>query len=368
MNPSEPFLIAADKAWKAGHAAEAMQLYRRVLELDADSAVALQRLAWLEQDQGRFETAGNLLQRLVELQPADARARLNLGLCLKSLGRMEQAVSAMHKAVELNPAYTAGWCNLGLLLEATGDSAGAVTALKKAVELAPESAFFAYHLAALRACPPPAICPPDYLVSLFDSYADGFDRHLFDTLSYQGPKLLDTIVAGHGPPLPWEVIDLGCGTGMTAVPFRSRARSITGVDLSPRMLHHARTRTQPDGQKIYDLLLQCDVVTVLRDRPNAFDLILAADVLIYIGDLAPLLTAAKASLRPGGVMAFTIERFAGPGDFQLASTRRYAHSTEYIARLCGQLDFAIVQMQQAVLRTGEDGKPVTGAVYLLTNR
>ena len=110
-------------------------------------------------------------------------------------------------------------------------------------------------------------CPHDYLIPLFDGYADRFDAHLYETLGYLGPQLLAEIInevpLGERRPLPWDVLDLGCGTGMTGVPFRTIARTITGVDLSPRMLEHAARRVMPDGRRVYDTLLKCDITEAL---------------------------------------------------------------------------------------------------------
>ncbi len=318
--------------------------------------------------------AVELGQRRVEVRPDDARAHHELGLALLRLGRRSEAMTALRRAIEVDPSYAPAHCNLGLALEEIGDFVAAAAALREAQRLQPKSGFIAYHLAAVAAQagePFPVVkaCPRDYLVSLFDGYADRFDAHLFETLRYAGPQLLREIVdeapTGERRPLPWDVLDLGCGTGMTGVPFRADAKTITGVDLSPRMLERAARRVTPEGRRVYDALHERDIVAALEAADAAYDLILAADVFIYVGDLADVFASAARALRPGGLFAFTIEVADGPEDFRLLPTRRYAQSPAYVARLAAAVGLDVVSRREAALRLGEGQEAVRGMVALL---
>ena len=367
-------LSTADMAYNAGHGAEATLLYARVLQRDLTHVLALRRLAWIEEAAGRLSNAIELLHRLIAVSPADAKVHQDLGLCLLRVGRLSEAVESFRAATLLDPEYAAAFCNLGLALEDAGETAGALQALRRANQLDPASGFIAYHLAAIQTLAgqpetPPPICPANYLLQLFDGYADRFDAHLFDKLNYQGPALLAKIVSGAGaiaPKQPWDVLDLGCGTGMTAVPFRNVARRVVGVDLSPRMLQHAATRRMPNGRLVYDELIQADVITALNARPASADLVLSADVFIYIGDLRPVFAAVKGALRLGGLFAFTVESHAGEQDYCLLPSRRYAHSQAYIERVASEFNFHRAAHRDCVLRQGDDGQPLNGTVYLFT--
>lgn len=360
----ESMLILADTAWQRGQADEALAHYRRILDGNAASSIALRRLAWLEEGRGNVAAAMELLRPLIVAEPTDARAHQDLGLCHQKLNQPKEALDCFRRATEADPNYAPAFCNLGLALEDAGDRAGAIAALRAANHLQPASSFIAYHLAAVGGSAAPPLCPPDYLTRLFDAYADRFDRHLFATLGYRGPQLLADIVGHHGPPKPWDLLDLGCGTGMTAVPFRDAARSIVGVDLSAGMLQHAARRVTPQGRPVYDQLQRADVVTALRERPASLDLILSADVFIYIGDLHPVFAACRTALRPAGLLAFTIESTPGPDDFVLRPTRRYAQSPAYISRLAAEFNLIQIDRRDATLRQGDDGHPVAGEVYL----
>jgi len=364
----------AEQPARIGPGLEASQIYEPVPPPRSDHAVTLGKLAWQSEAAGDFGRALELLERLIEVCPDDSRAHQELGLALLRLGRRSDAVAALRRTTALAPHYAPGHCNLGLALEECGDLVGATAALREALRLQPDSGFIAYHLVAVAARAGETqvdvkACPHDYLIPLFDGYADRFDTHLYETLGYLGPQLLAEIInevpLGERRPLPWDVLDLGCGTGMTGVPFRTIARTITGVDLSPRMLEHAVRRTMPDGRRVYDTLLKCDITEALSTLGTGYELILAADVFIYIGDLRGVLTSIRSALRPGGLFAFTIEVWDGPEDYRLLPTRRYAQSPAYIATLARESGLQPVGHREATLRLGEGLEAVRGMVFLM---
>ena len=96
-----------------------------------------------------------------------------------------------------------------------------------------------------------------------------------------------------------RAIDLGCGTGLAATAFAKEVDHFTGIDLSPRMIEKARVTG------FYAELEVADMVQGLTSKPDASaDLILAADAMVYVADLAPVLREAKRVLvsgRPAGV-------------------------------------------------------------------
>ena len=80
---------------------------------------------------------------------------------------------------------------------------------------------------------------------------------------------------------------------------------------------------------IYDRLDCCEIVARLDGLPASFDLIVAADVVIYFGDLAPLFAAAAKALRGQGFFAFSTEFHAGTG-YRILPSGRFAHSPAYV--------------------------------------
>lgn len=202
---------------------------------------------------------------------------------------------------------------------------------------------------------------PAYVRALFDGYAERFDHDLVDKLGYAAPALLRAAVTrarGAGAKFG-RGIDLGCGTGLAGVAFRDIVGEMVGVDLSPRMVEAARRRGVYDGTEVGDAIVS------LGDG-RRWDLILAADVLVYIGDPAPLMTASARALNPGGLFALTAERTDDDAGlpFVLGPARRYAHAPLAVKGAALKAGFASIQIEDVSPRR-EGGRPVAGSLYIL---
>ncbi len=174
--------------------------------------------------------------------------------------------------------------------------------------------------------------PPAYVQTLFDQYAPRFDAALINDLGYRAPALLFKAVlsvraSARKPAFFKRAIDLGCGTGLAAMAFARDVDRFIGVDLSPRMIEWARSTG------LYAELEVADMLQSLRGKPDASaDLILAADAMVYVSDLAPLLREAARVLTPGGLFAFTVETHDGTGGegVLIGDGLRYTHSASYV--------------------------------------
>jgi predicted TPR repeat methyltransferase len=139
--------------------------------------------------------------------------------------------------------------------------------------------------------------------------------------------------------------------------LRALARTLIGVDLSARMLKVAQQR------RVYDDLVCSELTEYLRTRTQAFDLVMASDVLVYFGDLAEVLCAVRGTLTEGGFFGFSVE--AGENqDFELKPTRRYAHSGAYLRRVAQDQGFVTETIESKVTRQ-EDGKELLGYLAVL---
>ncbi|MBN1513560.1 MAG: methyltransferase domain-containing protein, partial [Phycisphaerae bacterium] len=208
-----------------------------------------------------------------------------------------------------------------------------------ALRRAPE---WEFELAVLRGISPPT-APDTYVQSLFDEYAPRFEQHLVEGLNYRVPEQLLAAVKQiwHSqsgvthPPDNLDILDLGIGTGRVGEFFRPHARRLVGVDLAPNMIALARRRRDAAGRLVYDRLITSHLLPALREFDQAFDVILAADVFIYVGSLDGVFPAAARALRPRGLLAFSLERYDPPPgssaafDFRL----RYRHSLDYVRSL-----------------------------------
>jgi predicted TPR repeat methyltransferase len=246
------------------------------------------------------------------------------------------------------------------LLSAYGYTEAAARVAEKRVELFPGSATAVYLLHAIQGDDTVARSPNDFLIESFDKVAERFDQHLVNGLGYDIPQKLAAALSGLIPrDCQATVLDAGCGTGLCGPWVRELAASLVGVDLSPKMLEQA------DRRKIYDRLVCGELTTFLLDSPATFDVIIAADVIIYFGDLSALAAATARSLRRGGLLAFSTERAASPGHHLLASGR-FAHEANYIRSVFGT-DFIECLCQDTTVRH-EANQPVPGNIFVYRRR
>ena len=339
---------------------EAESACRRAVALNPRRPESHNNLGNSLYDKRRFDEAVASYRAAVELRPNFAQAFNNLGIALKAKGGVDAAIGAFRTAVERKPDYADAFYNLGTALNETGRTNEAIAAFRKALELKPDSPDWQHVLSALCGDNSARTSPPGYVRTLFDQYAHRFDEHLVGKLDYHVPELFREVVVVTVPDRQLDLLDLGCGTGLCGVVFRSLATKLVGVDLSPAMIARAA------GRGIYDRLVIGDLADAMRGYYGEFDLILAGDVFVYVGDLAEVFAGATRTLRSGGLLAFSLERHEGEG-FVLRPSARFAHSLGYIRELSKRHGFAELQVREIAVRK-EAAEAVAGWLVLLEKR
>ncbi|MEA2922099.1 MAG: hypothetical protein QOF07_2062 [Bradyrhizobium sp.] len=293
-----------------------------------------------------------------------ADRRFDFARDLQMKGDLVAAADLLLQAIELAPGFASAWFTLGQIREQLGEHDAATTAFRKAREADPEDRHGASLRLMLLGAQELSDMPQAYVRTLFDQYAPRFEAALVDDLGYRGPALLfkAVLAARHAvrkPAFFKRGIDLGCGTGLAASAFASEVDHFIGVDLSPRMIERAR------ATGLYAQLEVSDMVEGLRGRPDASaDLILAADAMVYLSDLAPLLREAARVLAAGGLIAFTVETHGGEGVI-LGEGLRYAHAAGYVRAALGEAGLALSRLDDLSARN-EDNAPVPGLVVVAT--
>jgi predicted TPR repeat methyltransferase len=336
----------------------AIELYRRAIELQPDFAEAYNNLgtAWVAK--GRFSKGIPAYEKAIQLKSDYADAYSNLGFALGSQGETAQAIEWCLRAIEIDPDHYQGHRNLAGLYEKAGQSDKAIEAYRQALRCRPDEQETRYYLACLSGADAPACAPSSYVKALFDHYAPTFDAHLTGGLHYRAPQLIHDAIAATSPRGKLDILDLGCGTGLGGLVLRRFAARLVGVDLSAGMIEKARQR------KIYSELIVDDLTAAMGRLGRRFDLVTAADVFVYLGDLAAAFQGAAEVLRPGGMLVFSVEVDEGTRSYVLRQTRRYAHSLEYIRGLAKDNGFGEVSIRREVLRT-EHGQAVEGWIVVL---
>jgi len=342
-----------------GNLKRARQLYENILQV-AESPQVTCNLATVLRAQGELDRAEAQYRAAIDAKPDFAEAYGGLGNVLRDTGRLEESLEVYGKALDLNPAFVEAHVNLGNVQQGLGRYDEAAAHYEAALQQRPEDEETRFTLAAVRG-ESRGSAPAAYARNLFDSYAARFDEHLVADLQYRVPTLIrkavDSVMDPGARPERLRVADLGCGTGLCAAAVADLAASIHGVDLAPKMVAKSRERG------IYDEVVCGDIVPFLQQRPGAFDLALAGDVFIYVGDMAPTLAALRTSLDAGGFFAFSVESQEDDG-FSLLPTARFAHSAVYVERLAGVTGFSVSSRDDITVRI-DRGHAIPGYLYVL---
>ncbi|MBB4009379.1 class I SAM-dependent DNA methyltransferase [Allorhizobium taibaishanense] len=296
---------------------------------------------------------------------ADRRA--DYARMLAESGDHAAAAELMEQALELAPGWAAGWFLLGDYRMKAADPTAA-DAYRQVLALDPQDIFGAgLKLVLLGAEAMPEKPPSRYVEALFDDYADRFDAALVERLDYRVPKKLAALIARvTGPDRRHaHAVDLGCGTGLMGAELRPQTDYLEGYDLSAAMLAKARDKQIYDALGEADLSLPPETCGLFpKDKGSArADLVTAADVLMYLGNLTGVFTLAADLLRPGGYFAFSVERHEGEEGFSLAPSLRYQHGQAYVEAELRAQGFELLTSEQEIIRL-DGGKPIQGLLFI----
>jgi predicted TPR repeat methyltransferase len=286
----------------------------------------------------------------------------------------EDAELLLRRAIAQDPKLALAYELLGKLLYRDARAEESAAVYRAWLQALPADPIAAHLVAATGGSAAPERASDGFVTGLFERAAPDFDTVL-ESLGYQAPRLVFESAVAALESGAGDVLDLGCGTGLCGDWFRPLARRLVGVDLSPGMLERARVRG------CYDELV-CEELTAYLERcEQRFDLITAADVFCYFGDLTAVFAQIARLLRPGGRFIFSVEEMSAdaaavndndelaPADstrgavagFTLLEHGRYAHSASYVEHVLARAELASVAMRPAVLRF-ERGAPVQGLV------
>lgn len=347
---------------ECGELDEAAANYRQAIACAATAAPALAN-AWSNlgavlRTQERYEAAAAAYQNAIELAPEHADAYNNYGNLLAIQGRLHDAVNCYCKAITLAPRHVQSRALLGLAYSRLGQADEAARVYGAWLVEEPDNPVALHMLASCSGENVPARASDSYVETTFDNFASSFDAKL-SQLDYRAPQLVaKAVVRALGGGRSLHTLDAGCGTGLCGPLIKPYSTRLTGVDLSGGMLNRARTRG------VYDELIKDELTACLTAHPATFDLIVSADTLVYFGPLEAVLRAAHAALRPGGILAFTVEAMEesdAPADYCINPHGRYSHRRDYVRRLLVDIGYSAISIKEAVLRK-EGGAPVSGII------
>lgn len=364
IDPSLPdrYVNLGNVLAERGELDEAATCYRQAIANTHATAPALAN-AWnnlgaVLRNQGRYEAAAAAFEKAIEAAPEHADAYNNYGNLLAAQGRAKEAMACYCKAITIAPGHSQSRTLLGLAYYTLGQLNEAAKHYRAWLEDEPGNPIPQHLLAACSGENVPVRASDAYVETTFDSFAASFDAKL-QRLDYRAPQLVAEAVArAMGTKHSRHTLDAGCGTGLCGPLLKPYSARLTGVDLAGGMLDRARTRG------VYDELVKGELTAYLAEHTTTFDLIVSADTLVYFGSLEALLWAAHDALRPGGILAFTLEAMSSDdssADYRINPHGRYSHRREYVQRLLMELGYSKTSVEEAVLRK-EGGVPVAGIV------
>lgn len=280
--------------------------------------------------------------------------------CLQAR-EFEMAETSLRRALALQPDLSDAYELLGKLLYRDGRGVEAAALYLDWQRAVLDHPVAAHLVAATGGAPPPARASNAFITSLYQRAAPQFDATT-DALGYRAPQLLlESIAEVLGPDWSLDcVLDLGCGTGLCGALLRAHAVELVGVDLSPDMLAQARRRA------CYDRLICAELTAFLVSCIDRFDIVTAADVFCYFGELASVFEAIRAILSPEGRFVFSVEALEdqeGSLRVHLQEHGRYAHHFAFLQQALGHAGLKIATAVQGMLRF-ERGMPVQGWIVI----
>jgi predicted TPR repeat methyltransferase len=305
-----------------------------------------------------------------QLSSGDATAdrRADYARMLAEGGEHASAAELMEQALEVAPDWAAGWFGLANYRDKAGNREGAAHALRRLLALDADDMFGAgLKLALLGEVDMPDRPPSRFIERMFDDYAERFDKSLVEKLGYEAPARLAALLA-ETPGISRHfrlTVDLGCGTGLLGSELFGRTDKLEGFDLSRNMLAKAAEKGLYHRLGRADLSLPPSASGLFGDQLvlHRADLIAAADVFIYLGNLETVFANVKMLAAPGAIFAFSVEEGAAGEGATLGPSLRYAHSEEYIVAICVRYALTIVRSERSVIRN-DAGKPVRGMLFI----
>ena len=312
----------------------------------------------IAQRQGYISLALKWLDAAEKLQPEDLVIRLQTARAFDVAEKHEEAISRFTSLmahlpgnVDLLSSRMHSYLKSKQMEKATSDG-------EALVQLEPDDERHRFFLSYARG-ENPENQPAGIISTLFDGYAERFDRHLVVQLQYRLPQDVANMIHEWHPDRKGDVLDLGCGTGLLGACLGPVQGVLVGVDLSIEMIDKAI------AHKVYDKFHHVDVVAALKATPaDQYHVIAALEVFVYIGNLDEVVPNAFRILVPGGRFVFSCELAEpGEGDFNLQETFRYTHQATYLKRLMEESGFEDLIVEERSVRM-HAGEPVSGLLVI----
>lgn len=346
---------------------DALTHYLIVLKKRSDHLGALHNAGILLTELKRYDEAKGYLSQALSRDPNNIDLLFHLAVIHSAEADYYNAKVLYERITDLNPSHAPAYHNLATILLHLNQKPQALDYFKKAYHLQPENLTAKHMIDSISENPNTKQTPPAFVEALFDQYAYNYNSHVQTQLQYQAPSLIREALSPYitpGASLYQKTLDLGCGTGLMAPYLLDISMKLIGVDISENMIEMAKRLGA------YYKLYHDDIVHFLPKHLSEFDLMVAADVFCYFGDLTEVLTCCRKALVKNGLLVFTIENLSNPAKknqpYRLQTSGRFSHSSAYIETLLKESGFHIEKIKQIILRHQQD-TPVEGVLFIAKN-
>ena len=351
-------------AYQRGENQLAIELISQSITINPNYADAHYNLGVALQERGELEQAIQSYRRALAINPDVVDPHINMGNVLKEQGKLEQAISCYQQAIQVNPNHADAYNNLGNVYQGLNKTQQAINCYQQVINLCDQMLTSkpydqkiynrrqsTLHLLNGLKGVTTKKAPKEYVQNLFNSYVMKFDHHLTVVLDYKVPEILRKLLQTKlGSNFIFDkVIDLGCGTGLSGQAFRPICRQLVGIDLSPKMIKKAQEKG------VYDKIENVDINEYLENRTEKYNMFIATDLLIYVGELEKLFSNISKVAESKAIFLFSTESVQHT-DYVLTNQGRFAHSENYIHRLAKLNKFNVISKENTTIRKGVDGQ------------
>lgn len=332
---------------------------RKALMINPNHQEALVALSSICLSRHDLESATSLSRLAIKVNPNHLKMVMGALRSLTAAGFLDEVETALRHLYQHHPDNLQVLVRLATILAPRGKREEALALVEKALLQVPDNSALLHTRAALRG-ESTATAPVDYVANMFDGYAEQFDYHLQEQLGYHTPTLISQALRAALPSgvRDLSLLDLGCGTGLAAQALQDITTLRVGVDLSPKMIAKSKTK------HIYTDAHVDELVHFMQNDTRHYDLVVAADVLVYIGDLNPLFSHVVQRMKEGGLCALSVERETSERDYTLQPSGRYSHSENYVQSLAALHGLSVVYSAACDLRK-EAGAMIVGTLFVL---
>lgn len=337
---------------------EAKEAFERAIQGSPDDADIVFNLGLTYRKTGCLDRAIEQYKKVLELEPEGIDAMYNLAGCYRDSKEYDLAVATYESLLERKKDHLSANNNLAYVYQLLGDTEKALFFYRKVLELDPDHIAAGYMLAALTGAEISSP-PKGYVREIFDNYSDRFEKSLLIDLEYAVPeKIREIVEEGES----WKKsfvygLDLGCGTGLGAESFTPVVESLDGVDLAPKMIEIA------ESKGVYNSLHISGINDFLIKNVGPYDLVLAADVFGYVGELYETFLQLQERTTADALFCFSTEQTSAEG-YKLRPTGRFAHSIEYVEQMAAKTGWKVAQRHACPLRK-ERGQWIEGNLWFM---